>query len=255
MKFQEGDKIVVNSTGERGRVVAWISKKMLEIEVEGVCFPVYADQVDFPYYADFTKPKEISVKKAPSLQDFPVERKSARTPEPDGIKLSFLPVLDTSVFDEDLIARFKLYLINQSEDTICGSFELMFSGHVFIEVPIELKSFLSMYAVDIPFERINDHPQFHLKLKKGDAKHSDGSWHHLDYRPKAKQLFKLAMDTVEKKHASFDVKLTERLPEIPNQPASAETSNDLGIAASSDQLGVLHQTGFRIKQSQKKKEA
>ena len=44
MKFQEGDKIIVTATGERGFVVEWINKKMLTIEVDGTQFPVYADQ-------------------------------------------------------------------------------------------------------------------------------------------------------------------------------------------------------------------
>jgi hypothetical protein len=49
MKFQEGDKIIVLATGERGVVVEWINKKMLLIEVDRVQFPVYADQINFPY--------------------------------------------------------------------------------------------------------------------------------------------------------------------------------------------------------------
>ena len=62
MKFQEGDKIMVLATGERGSVVEWIDKKMLLIEVDGVSFPVYADQIDFPYFQYFTAPKEFKKK-------------------------------------------------------------------------------------------------------------------------------------------------------------------------------------------------
>ncbi|MEY3375720.1 MAG: hypothetical protein RL463_24, partial [Bacteroidota bacterium] len=64
MKFQEGDKIVVLATGEKGEVVEWINKKMLTIRVDNVEFPVYSDQINFPYYDDFTKPKEIMPKKS-----------------------------------------------------------------------------------------------------------------------------------------------------------------------------------------------
>lgn len=57
---------MVLATGERGSVVEWIDKKMLLIEVGGVSFPVYADQIDFPYFQDFTAPKEF--KKSLPLQ-------------------------------------------------------------------------------------------------------------------------------------------------------------------------------------------
>ena len=53
---------MVLATGERGSVVEWIDKKMLLIEVGGVSFPVYADQIDFPYFQDFTAPKEFKKK-------------------------------------------------------------------------------------------------------------------------------------------------------------------------------------------------
>ena len=78
MKFQEGDKIVVLATGEKGEVVEWINKKMITVRVDGVDFPVYADQVDFPYYDDFSKPKEILPKKSAAGTVLPSREKKTR---------------------------------------------------------------------------------------------------------------------------------------------------------------------------------
>lgn len=64
MKFQEGDKIIVLATGEKGEVIEWINKKMLTVEVDGIRFPVYADQIDFPYYTNFSSPNPINQKKS-----------------------------------------------------------------------------------------------------------------------------------------------------------------------------------------------
>jgi hypothetical protein len=75
MKFEEGDSIIVLATREKGTVVEWINKKMLLIDVDGVRFPVYADQVDFPYYDNFTqKKKDVAPKKY--LDDVKTEKES-----------------------------------------------------------------------------------------------------------------------------------------------------------------------------------
>ena len=50
MKFQLGDRIILLHSGEEGEVVDFINDKMLLIDVNGVRFPAYADQVDFPYF-------------------------------------------------------------------------------------------------------------------------------------------------------------------------------------------------------------
>ena len=48
MKFQIGDKILLLHSKEEGEVVEIINKEMVMVDVEGVQFPVYIDQVDFP---------------------------------------------------------------------------------------------------------------------------------------------------------------------------------------------------------------
>jgi hypothetical protein len=59
MKYEVGDKIVVNATNEDGRVLEIMNEKMVMIEVRGVKFPAYTDQIDFPYFKMFTAPKPV----------------------------------------------------------------------------------------------------------------------------------------------------------------------------------------------------
>ena len=57
MKYQIGDEILVLHSNEEGKVVDFINDKMVMIEVRGVKFPAYMDQIDFPYYKRFTEKK------------------------------------------------------------------------------------------------------------------------------------------------------------------------------------------------------
>ena len=60
MKFQIGDKVLVLHSNEEGEVIDIINDKMVMIDVRGVKFPAYIDQLDFPYFKRFTEKKIIS---------------------------------------------------------------------------------------------------------------------------------------------------------------------------------------------------
>mgnify|MGYP000975483526 FL=1 len=46
MKYEPGDKIIVLHTDEEGKVLEIINEEMVMIEVKGVKFPAYLDQID-----------------------------------------------------------------------------------------------------------------------------------------------------------------------------------------------------------------
>ena len=60
MKYQLGDKVLVLHSNEEGEVVDIINDKMVLIDVDGVRFPVYMDQIDFPYFKRFSEKKHPS---------------------------------------------------------------------------------------------------------------------------------------------------------------------------------------------------
>ncbi len=55
MKYQIGDKILVLHSQEEGEIIDIINDKMVMIEVDNIRFPVYMDQIDFPYFKRFTE--------------------------------------------------------------------------------------------------------------------------------------------------------------------------------------------------------
>ena len=65
MKYEVGDKIIVLISDEEGKVVEIINEKMVMIEVRGVKFPAYMDQIDFPYFKRFSEKKLFPSKAAP----------------------------------------------------------------------------------------------------------------------------------------------------------------------------------------------
>ena len=53
MKYQVGDEILVLHSNEEGHIIEIMNEEMVMIEVRGVKFPAYMDQIDFPYLPDY----------------------------------------------------------------------------------------------------------------------------------------------------------------------------------------------------------
>src|SRR3954465_1402713 len=99
MKFQVGDRVLVLHSNEEGEVVDIINDKMVMVDVRGVKFPAYIDQLDFPYFKRFTEKKLF-----PKQKKFAEDIKKEKAPQHkvvDGVWLSFLPVMDTDEFGDD----------------------------------------------------------------------------------------------------------------------------------------------------------
>src|ERR1700754_1925909 len=108
MKYEIGDKIIVLLTDEEGTVVDIVNEKMLMIEVRGVRFPAYTDQIDFPYFKMFSQKKPVEKKKI-YVDDIKREKKKSKQKTGDGVFLNFIPVLDKDIFDDDVVEKLKVY--------------------------------------------------------------------------------------------------------------------------------------------------
>jgi hypothetical protein len=245
MKFQEGDKIVVSATQEKGVVVEWISKKMLTIEVDGVSFPVHADQIDFPYFADFSSPK-VQTKKKVSSEIPRREKKPEKIIERDGVLLSFYPVLDKDIFDDDIISHFKIYLLNHTDDGLGFNFSLFINSLKEIELKSSVRALDELYLIDLSLEKLNDHPKFSFVFELTEKNNIKASSFNHDYKPKAKQIFKIANEVLKLQKASFTVQLFENYPlkgsEIENKLPEQEEEEDGNI-----DLKKLILAGFKVK--------
>src|SRR3954447_2477552 len=101
MKFEVGDKVVVNQTNEEGEVIDIINDKMVMVDVRGVKFPAYIDQLDFPYFKRFSEKKMFRSKKEKKFVEDVRKEKEPKHKVVDGVWLSFLPVTDTDEFGDD----------------------------------------------------------------------------------------------------------------------------------------------------------
>lgn len=130
MKYQVGDKIILLQTDEEGIVVDIMNEKMLMIKVGEVTFPVFNDQVDFPYFKMFTQKKPVE-KTRLYVEDIRIEKtETARESKKvkDGVFLNFIPVFDKDIFDDDVVEKMKLYLVNQNQEAYTFNYQLFFPG-------------------------------------------------------------------------------------------------------------------------------
>ena len=67
MKFQIGDRVLIIHSNEEAEVVDIINDKMVMVDAGGVQFPVYKDQIDFPYLKRFMEKKKWQWKKAKAI--------------------------------------------------------------------------------------------------------------------------------------------------------------------------------------------
>ena len=247
MKFQEGDKIVVLATGERGEVVEWINKKMLTIKVENIEFPVYSDQINFTYFDDFSKPKEIMPKKSAAGSILPKrEKKLEKIIEKDGVWLSFFPVLDKDVFDDDIISHFKIYLLNHTDDTIDVQLSVFFGSIKDLDIKSTIRGLDELYLIDLSLDQLSEHPKFNFVFTLIQNDSPKASQCNFEYKPKAKQVFKLALEVIQQQQASFKFNLFKSFPHKVAVDSN-EKIKDEEIPHDGIDLKKLMLAGFKVK--------
>src|SRR5580693_2457302 len=104
MKFQIGDKVTVLHSNEEAEVVELINDKMVMVDVRGVKFPAYIDQLDFPYFKRFTEKKNQPKKKEKTFIDqVPIDKGNKSFNPMDGCWMRILPVSDTDEFGDEVV--------------------------------------------------------------------------------------------------------------------------------------------------------
>ena len=214
MKFQVGDKILLLHSNEEGEVIDIINDKMVLVDVDGVKFPAYIDQIDFPYYKRFTEKQVTQAKKEKTyIDDVKKEKPEAIAKKENGVWLTFLPVMKTDEAGDEVVKEIKLHLLNQTNQSYNFIYELHFFGQPDFEFKNELHPFEDFYLHDIVFEAMNDSPSFEFKfsLKQPDKNKAD--YYETSVRIKPKQLFAKLKELKEKNEPSFSYRLFETYPE------------------------------------------
>ncbi|MBK8951664.1 MAG: Smr/MutS family protein [Chitinophagaceae bacterium] len=190
MKYEIGDIVLITHSGEEGQVVDIINDKMLIVDVKGVTFPVYAYQVEYPYFKRFTEKKIQPAKKEKKyIDDVRKEKRIEVNREEDGVWLTFLPVMDFDEFGDVVVEELKLHLVNHTRLVYNFTYKLHFFGKPDFELKNTVQPFEDFYLHDIPFEDLNDSPTFDFEFtlpvpEKGKASHYEAG-----VKLKPKQLF------------------------------------------------------------------
>ena len=214
MKYQVGDTVLILHSNEEGQVVDIINDKMMMVDIKGVTFPVYMDQVDFPYFKRFSEKKIVPAKKNKQYVDD--VRKEKPTPEKkvaDGIWLTFLPVMDTDEFGDEVVEELKLHLINRTETAYRFIYKLNYFGKTDFELKNDIQPFEDFYMHDIPFSDLNDNPSFEFEFSLVQPDKKKAEFYEASLRLKPKQLFMKIEGIRKKNEATFSHRLFEKYPD------------------------------------------
>ncbi|RXK86262.1 Smr/MutS family protein [Filimonas effusa] len=218
MKYQVGDDILVLHSNEEGKVIEIINDNMVLIEVRGVKFPAYMDQIDFPYFHRFTKKKVVEAPKPAPKQYADNIPKEKPTPNQikveDGVWLSFLPKFSYDEFDDEIVDYFKVYLVNKTDNAYKFSYRQQFAnGTEGFGLDNEIHRFQDFYLHDVPFDDLSNNPAFifEFSLVKPDKKKEN--YYETNVKLKGKQVFKRIEEMKEKNEPSISYQLFARYPE------------------------------------------
>jgi hypothetical protein len=215
MKFQVGDRVLVLHSNEEGEVVDIINNKMVMVDVRGVKFPAYIDQLDFPYFKRFTEKKLFPPKKEKKYVEDVRKEKNPPPRVEDGVWISFLPVMDTDEFGDDVVEQLKVHVINRTHATYTFHYRLQFFGDSEFDLKNELLPFQDFYLHDVPFADMSDSPAFSFEFSLQPPQKSKAEYYESVVRLKPKQLFARIEELKKKGEASFSYQLFKQYPDKP----------------------------------------
>lgn len=244
MKYEVGDEIVVLHSNEEGKVIEIINEKMVLIEVRGVKFPAYMDQIDFPYFKRFSKSNVVPVaKKAKVFVDqVPKENKKQLDAKVnDGVWLSFIPKYVIDEFDDEMVDSLKVYLLNRTDRGYHFTYVQEYAGEPSFELKNEVLPFQEFYLHDIPFDGLSDGAafRFEFSLLKPEKYKAEFFETHLKLRPK--QVFQRIEAMKSKNEPTLPYQLFTDYPDKAYEPEGLE-------------LSALAARGFKIYEASKAKQ-
>ncbi|MFP5040817.1 Smr/MutS family protein [Parasediminibacterium sp. JCM 36343] len=218
MKYEVGDEIIVLISNEEGRVVEIMSDKMVMIEVRGVKFPAYMDQIDFPYFQRFSKKPVVVEAKRPTvfLDNIPREKpKKSEIKVADGVWLVMIPKFSLDDFNDEIVENLKIYLVNKTECSYEFVYKQLFLSGTNFEIHNQVAGFQDFYLHDIAFESVNDSPSFHVDFSLATPEKKKAEHFETSLKLKPKQVFQRIEQMKEKNEPTLSYKLFDTYPDRP----------------------------------------
>lgn len=213
MHFDAGDTVLVRHSGEEGVVVEVLDDSRVLVRVNGTNFPVFNDELDFPYFKRFM---DRNAQKAQPTrmrgEDLPIEKSSLVHREETGVYLSFLPEYEHSG-DEALVHTLKLHLLNETALAYQFSYKLLLDGHLEIEITHDLAEFRHFYLSDLLFESLNDRPRFEFTFSLTTPAAGKRASFSTTVKPRAKQIIRQLETLKTSGEATFSHLLFARYPD------------------------------------------
>jgi hypothetical protein len=215
MKFQVGDKVVILHSDEEGEVVDVINDKMVMVDVRGVKFPAYIDQLDFPYFKRFMNQKAAAAAKPAKtfIDEVRTEKNILKDKTETGVWLTFIPVTDTDDFGDEVVEELKIHLVNRSSKTYQFEYNLEYVKKAGFELKNQVMPFQDFYIHDIPFENVNDGPSFNFIFSLLQPEKGKAAFFETSIRLKPKQVFNKINEIKQKGEATFSYKLFDQFPD------------------------------------------
>jgi hypothetical protein len=212
MKFQIGDKVLILHSSEEGEVVDIINPKMVMVDVRGVKFPAYIDQLDFPYFKRFSERKLFPPKKDKQYAEDIRKDKASKQKVIDGVWLSFLPKFESDEFGDDVVELLKIHLINRTERAYKFIYKQQFFGKAEFELKGEINPAEDFYLHDIAFSDMNDSPGFSFEFSLPQPEKGKAEFFETTVKLKPKQVFDRIELLKQKGEATFTYKLFDDYP-------------------------------------------
>lgn len=212
MKFEVGDTVRLLHSGEEGVVTGFLGNDLVRVEVEGMDFPVFEDQLEYPYYKRFSEMKKAKKKRKPVAgADIPVENTGSVHSEERGMFLSLLPVYDT-LEGETVVKNLKLYLVNETNATYTFHCKEYLQEALDFEVKSSIIPFKQFYLKDLSFDSLNDRPRLEFVfIPEVGTKEMAPSFAHT-LKLKAKQVIKKLAEMNARQDAMFSYPLFIKYP-------------------------------------------
>jgi hypothetical protein len=189
-----------------------MNEKMVMIEVKGVRFPAYMDQIDFPYFKMFSE-KRLVEKKKIFIDNVKQEKNAPKIKVDNGVFLAFMPIFDKDIFDDDVVEKLKVYLINQTETAYNFTYNLFFSGESNFELKNSIGPLSDFYMHNVNFEDLSDNPRFDVEFSLVNEDKKKATHFETSLKLKAKQLFKRIEEIQIKNEPTFSYPLFETYPD------------------------------------------
>ena len=216
MKYQVGDDILVLHSNEEGKVIEIINDKMVMIEVRGVKFPAYMDQIDFPYFKRFTEKKIVPEKKKPKqyIDQLPKEKQpKTDIKTADGVWLSLVPKFALDDFNDEVVELFKIYLVNRTGTGYGFHYKQQFVQETNFELSNQVTANQDFYLHDIAFESLNDSPSFVFEFSLLNPDKKKAEYFETSVKLKPKQVFQKVEEMKTKNQPTLSYPLFELYPD------------------------------------------